>query len=30
LLLGVVNAVIRPILLILTLPLTVLTLGSSS
>ncbi len=27
LLLGVVNAVIRPILLILTLPLTVLTLG---
>jgi putative membrane protein len=27
LLLGIVNAVIRPILLILTLPLTVLTLG---
>src|SRR5437879_13872994 len=27
LLLGVVNAVIRPIILILTLPLTVLTLG---
>ena len=27
LLLGVVNAVIRPILLVLTLPLTVLTLG---
>src|SRR5207247_10791835 len=27
LLLGIVNAVIRPIILILTLPLTVLTLG---
>jgi len=28
--LGVVNAIIRPILVVLTLPLTLLTLGSSS